>query len=163
MTSASAVFQEQESSGTANPLTIVNPGFATRNLNTTVYNTNSSQIDISGGSIVLTGPGTFIIKANAVAHNLLGEYSNQLYNSTSSTVVGYGDSTVGPITGYTAQAMIDSNVYSGEIVISDTSSVTIELQSYFSGTASGSTAVYGQPANSGNPEVYANAEVIQIA
>jgi hypothetical protein len=158
-----ARYTEQYSAGTNNPGTVGST--FQRNLNTEMYNGTSGSIEKStsnAGAITLTGPGIFCIDGDAYGHNLTGPYQNELKQigggATVTMTGGIGVSQNTPLTGYTSQSK-QSSYFAAQVVITDTSSVDIAIQTNYGGSASGN---YGTAVNLGNPEVYGWMQVRQV-
>ncbi len=147
-----AVFEEQQSSGTA-PASYSAATYSTRVLNTSVNNTITGS-SLSSNQFTLPA-GTYKVKA--YCPNYAGGYSKAvLYNVTTSSNILYGMNCYanGAASNVTSTFSIISNVFT----IATTS--TFAVKQYFSVSDS---QMGGVPASSGQIETYTHVEITKLA
>ena len=146
-----AYFREEQASGTSGGLFTAG-SFATRVLNTTVYN---GIAGVSLGSNQITLPaGTYEIEARAPAHRV-AQHATRLYNVTDASVILVGSSSSNVTT---TIATTDSWVR-GVFTIADTKVIRLEHRCTTTRAADG----LGLAAGFGQNEVYSEVKITRIA
>jgi len=85
-----AVFEDQQPSGTDGG-TFTSGAWRTRDLNTTVFNTDTTNIVLGTNQFTLKAPGSYLVEWKATALEV-GEHMSVLYDVTAPAYVEYGSS-----------------------------------------------------------------------
>ena len=85
-----AIFEDQKTSGTDGG-TFTNGAWRTRDLNTTIANTDTTNIVLGTNQFTLKAPGSYLVKWYATA-NQVDEHISTLYDVTGVAYIDYGSS-----------------------------------------------------------------------